>query len=282
MFSLSEPCMRVKRHELITFLSESFLMALKHLSFTATVKILGIILFVAGIFCNDGNPIEDIDTTVDADGNVYTTVKIGNQEWMVENLRTTKYNDGSDIPIVEDGDKWHNIILSENNNPAYCFYDNATDSDSIKKYGALYNWYAVNTGKLAPVGWHVPTEADWDTLQNCLIADGYNWDGTKTDNKIGKSLASKIGWYASTDTGDVGNDETANNSTGFTTYPGGHRGLNGFFCCKGDEAIWWSSTEGGRSNSYGLDRYVNYGIPGFGYDLDAKEEGYSVRLVKDK
>jgi uncharacterized protein (TIGR02145 family) len=256
-------------------------MVIKHLSFTAAVKIAGILLFVAGTFCNDGNPVEDINTLVDADGNVYTTVKIGNQEWMVENLRTTKYNDGSDIPLVEDDDEWYNISLSDNNNPAYCFYYNTTDSDSIKKYGALYNWYAVNTGKLAPVGWHVPTEADWDTLQSYLITNGYNWDGTKTDNKIGKSLASRTDWISSIDTGDVGNDLITNNSTGFTAYPGGCRGHNGFFCCKGDEAIWWSSTEGGMSNRYGLDRYVNYGIPGFGYDLDAKEGGYSVRLVKD-
>src|SRR4030043_168747 len=129
----------------------------------------------------------DISGTVtDADGNVYQTVKIGNQVWTVENLRTTKYDDGSAIPLVTDSAAWAALTT-----PGFCYYNNTTNADNIKKFGALYNWHAVNTKKLAPKGWHVPTEAEWITLENYLIANGYNWDGTKTENKIAKSMAAK-------------------------------------------------------------------------------------------
>jgi uncharacterized protein (TIGR02145 family) len=95
---------------------------------------------------------DSISTVKDADGNVYHTVKIGNQVWTVENLRTTRNNDGSAIPHVTDGTEWAALTT-----PGYCFYDNMSNVDSIKEYGALYNWYAVDTKKLAPAGWHVPS-----------------------------------------------------------------------------------------------------------------------------
>ena len=86
----------------------------------------------------------------DQDGNFYKTVTIGTQTWMAENLRTMKYNDGTNIPLVTSGIAWNNL-----NTGAYCNYNNTTNSDTIATYGRLYNWYAVNTGKLAPKGWHV-------------------------------------------------------------------------------------------------------------------------------
>ena len=85
----------------------------------------------------------------DKDGNVYTSVTIGTQVWMVENLKTTKYNDGTPIPNVTDNTEWSNLTT-----PAYCWYDN--DITKKNPYGALYNGYAVRTGKLCPTGWHVP------------------------------------------------------------------------------------------------------------------------------
>ena len=93
-----------------------------------------------------------VDASItDADGNVYTSVTIGTQEWMVENLRTTKYSDGTSIPNVTDGDEWSDIETA-----AWCNYDNSSTNDAT--YGKLYNWYAVETGKLCPTGWHVPTD----------------------------------------------------------------------------------------------------------------------------
>ena len=129
-------------------------------------------------------------TITDFDGNGYQAVKIGNQVWTVENLRTTKYNDGTAIPYVTDSAAWVNLTT-----PGYCYFNNMVNADSIRKFGALYNWYAVDTKKLAPAGWHVPTDAEWDTLENYLIANGYNWDGTTDSNKIAKSLAAKTDWY---------------------------------------------------------------------------------------
>lgn len=97
----------------------------------------------------------------DIEGNVYTSVKIGTQTWMVENLKTTKYNDGTSIPLVTDNAVWKSSL-----SPAYCWYDN--DISNKEPYGALYNWFAVNTGKLCPSGWHVPTIDEWSVLEQFL------------------------------------------------------------------------------------------------------------------
>ncbi|MDD4729737.1 MAG: FISUMP domain-containing protein, partial [Dysgonamonadaceae bacterium] len=129
------------------------------------------------IFYKALNPV----TVTDIDDNVYHTVTIGTQVWMVENLKTTKYNDGTSIPLVSDGTAWSNLAT-----PGYCFYNN--DAANKSTYGALYNWFTVNTNKLAPTGWHVPTDAESTTLENYLIANGFNYDGTTTGNKIAKSM----------------------------------------------------------------------------------------------
>jgi len=111
------------------------------------------------------------DTVRDIDGNLYQAVRIGNQVWTVENLRVTRYNDGTPIFHESDQSEWGSLLI-----PQYCYYENTTHRDSIKKYGALYNGYvAVDTVKsVAPAGWHVPSRAEWDTLENYLIANGYN------------------------------------------------------------------------------------------------------------
>jgi hypothetical protein len=93
---------------------------------------------------------QDAGTVTDIDGNVYQAVKIGNQVWTVENLRTTRYNDGTAIPYVTDNSAWANLTT-----PGYCYYFNDSTANA-DKYGVLYNWYTVNTGKLSPAGWHVP------------------------------------------------------------------------------------------------------------------------------
>jgi hypothetical protein len=114
----------------------------------------------------------------DIDGNVYKTVKVGNQEWMAENLRVTKYNDGSDIQLVMDSDVWTKLVT-----PAYCWYDSNLMYNKIK-YGALYNWHTIdpsNQKKLTPEGWHVPTNNEWivspfEELE--IVAEGYrDYDG---------------------------------------------------------------------------------------------------------
>jgi uncharacterized protein (TIGR02145 family) len=214
-------------------------------------------------------------TVTDTDGNVYQTVKIGNQVWTVENLRTTKYNDGSAIPPVTDGGSWAALATS-----GYCYYGNTANADSIKKFGALYNWYAANSKKLAPPGWHIPTDAEWDTLRNYLITNGYNWDGSLTDNKIAKAMAAKADWSTSTSSGAIGNDLTFNNRSGFSALPAGFRDNSGSFINIGNVGHWWSVV--GVVASGVFDRYLNYDYENIDrLNIDYfKTCGFSVRLVR--
>jgi uncharacterized protein (TIGR02145 family) len=214
----------------------------------------------------------------DIDGNVYTTVKIGNQVWLTQNLKTTKYNDGASIPQAPADSAW--IIMDT---PSYCWYGN--DSAAYKAaYGALYNWHTVNTGKLAPAGWHVSTDAEWDTLENYLLFHGYTWDGT-TDSTIGKALAAKAYWDTSDFKGAIGNDLTKNNSSGFSALPGGSRNEagnsynNSYYGDIGKKGSWWSTGQineaeaGNRSMSAdgsAVDRSQKY-----------KFYSFSVRCVRD-
>ncbi len=217
--------------------------------------------------------ITSAGTLTDIDGNVYHTVKIGNQVWTVENLRTTRYNDGTAIPHVTDNSSWENLTT-----PGYCYYGNDSTANAVK-YGALYNWYAVNTGKLAPAGWHVPGLAEWDTLKNYLIANGYNWDGTTTDNKIGKSMAEKTDWYLSSGQGNVGNGLSSNNSSGFSALPGGYRLNDGDVSNIGSNGHWWSATEYGAADA--CNRYLYYSNGNLSRSNYSKAFGFSVRLLRD-
>src|SRR5512145_3018407 len=157
-------------------------------------------------------------TLTDIDGNEYKTIKIGDQTWMAENLRTFKYNDGTKIPNVTGKTEW-----SELTSGAYCTNNNTAKNDSIATFGCLYNWHAVNTGKLAPKGWHVPTKDEWSTLIDYLIANGYNFDGSTTDNKIALSLTSSSSWELSDTPGAPGSTGNLSyiNKSGFTALPAG-------------------------------------------------------------
>jgi uncharacterized protein (TIGR02145 family) len=213
----------------------------------------------------------------DADGNVYQSVRIGNQVWMTENLRVTKYSDGAAaVPYDTTTAGW-----TSGTTPKYCFYNNTTSTSSIKKYGALYNWYVIdpaNPKKIAPTGWHVPTDAEWDTLQNYLIAKGYNWDGSTTGNKIGKSMAAKTDWQTHTSAGKVGCDLAKNNRSGFSALPGGIR-FNGTFTFQGGHGDWWSATAANASSAW--DRYFHSELDNLGRVSFSKSSGFSVRLVRD-
>jgi uncharacterized protein (TIGR02145 family) len=212
------------------------------------------------------------DMVRDADGNLYQAVRIGNQVWTVENLRTTKYKDGTAILKVTDS------VAT----PAFCYYKNTTNADSIKKFGALYNWYAVDTKKLAPAGWHVPTDSEWTVMEKYLVLHAFNWDGTTNTsvyNKIAKSLAAKTDWYAYTTTGKIGCDLTMNNRSGFSALPGGCPACNGGFYIYGSYGIWWSSTEGDASDAY--HRNLFYGNDYLNRGYYNKSCAFSVRLIRD-
>jgi uncharacterized protein (TIGR02145 family) len=217
---------------------------------------------------------DQIKTVTDIDGNVYTTVTIGTQVWMAENLKVTKYRNGDAIPNVTDNTQWQSLTTG-----AYCNYDN--NATNANTYGRLYNWHAVGTGNLCPTGWHVPTDAQWATFRDYLIANGYNYNGSTGGNQTGKSLASATGWQLSTLPGTVGNTDypQKRNATGFTALPSGTRNLNGAFGNIGELAIWWLATDNG----------IIAGVVFIWYDsataIDASNElknfGHSVRCLKD-
>jgi len=175
-----------------------------------------------------------IGDCVDIEGNAYKTMLFGDQEWMIEDLKTTKYNDGTPIKIVECGKCWSNLKT-----PAMCYYNN----DSLKNI--LYNWYAVDTGKLAPKGWHIPTHEEW----------------TKAEKYIKK------------------------NHRLFNALPGGYRNVDGNFYIQSDGGHWWSATEYDASNAwnrhlYDRDEYLYR--DGYLYrDYDNKSCGFSLRLARD-
>jgi uncharacterized protein (TIGR02145 family) len=213
----------------------------------------------------------------DADGNVYQTVRIGNQVWTVENIKTTKYNDGTEITHVPDNSEWSNLYETGSATGAYCYYENSPANGA--KYGALYDWDAVNTGKLAPEGWRVPTDADWDTLETYLIANGYNWDKTTTGSKIGQSMAAKTDWCISTEKGSIGSDLSNNNTSGFSALPGGYRYQNGSFQVQSFYGYWWCATEYDASDAYC--RVLGCYGGGMGTSNSTKRRGFSVRLLRN-
>ena len=178
----------------------------------------------------------------DIDGNTYDYLTYGDQVWTVENAEMVTYRDGTEIPQVTDANEWSNTTTG-----AWAYYNN----DPTKP--RLYNWFAVmgihdndpNTPnkEFAPEGWHVPSDAEWTTLEEYLIANGYNYDGTTTGNKIAKSMASTTGWFGFTELGAIGNDQSLNNSSGFNAFPEGFRDDYGSFSYEGYNAFFWSSTE---------------------------------------
>jgi len=220
---------------------------------------------------NTGTPSDQNDQVTDADGNIYSTVTIGTQVWMVENLQTTKLNDGTAIPL---GSTW-----TYPTTPVYCWYN--SDIANKGSYGALYDWYAVNTGKLAPTGWHVPTDAEWTTLENYLLANGYNYDGTTVGNKYAKAMASTSYWTSSMYTGVPGSVDypTFRNKSGFNAVPAGTCNVLGAYYYMATSTYWWSSTESSATEAK-MRSIVNnaFDVKSGSY---SKCTGFSVRCIKN-
>jgi len=179
-------------------------------------------------------------TVSDIDGNVYPTISIGTQLWMAENLKVTRFNDGTPIPLVENNMQWFNLAFTS----AMCYHFN--DSAIGQDYGALYNWNVIsNALNVCPTGWHVPTDSEWNTMAFYL------------DNTVDTSLAGAVG--VGTDIGiqlkesgtaywDVGNIGT--NSSGFSAFGGGYRESNGDFEDLNNWGYWWTSTSAPQSKAY--------------------------------
>lgn len=233
------------------------------------------------ISCSKDDPAPEPTSVTDIEGNVYSIVKLGNQTWMAENLRVTKLNDGTPIPTETNNTSWS--ILTT---PAYAAYSH--NQGNLTKFGALYNWHAVNTGKLCPKGWHIPTSDEWADMEYYLASNGYNYDGSLTaeraqaSSKIAKSLATVSGWTSSTKVGAVGNTDfqEARNKSGFNGEPGGYRHHPGNFDSINNTAYWWTASAGQAQNSARLIAIYHSEANVWRHDV-SPNRGVSCRCVKD-
>jgi uncharacterized protein (TIGR02145 family) len=235
---------------------------------------------ISGIYSTVITDIPTVDKTItfnfivctDGDNNNYPTIKIGNQVWMAENLKTTKFKNGT-APILNEtvNEVWRTLLT-----PAFCWCNN-NEAEYKATYGALYNWYAASSGNLCPAGWHVPADAEWTTLTNYLTQNGYGYPGGA--DQIAKSMAATWGWTTYAQAGTPGNDQLSNNSSGFTALPAGYRADGGVFVLHGLHGFFWSSEEFWSGEARGLG--VTYFNTTVFRDRFYNHYGFSVRCIKD-
>ena len=218
-------------------------------------------------------------TITDRDGNTYNTVQIGTQCWMKENLKTTKYADGTSISQGS----------SNSTEIAYWYYPNSSSSNKAT-YGLLYNWKAVMRNSssssanpsgvqgICPTGWHVPSDAEWKQMEMAVGMSQSSADNTGYRGTIAAKLSGNTGWSSSTNANAAGNlSASGRNSTGFSALPAG--GYSGNSTGFGLSAYFWSATE--YDSSYAWERFLNYSCAGVGRDRPTKGSGRSVRCLRD-
>jgi uncharacterized protein (TIGR02145 family) len=204
----------------------------------------------------------DVSFIYDTDGNYYNTVLIGEQCWMKENLKTTKYRNGTPIENPTNNSGWQNNTIG-----AYAWYDN--DISWKDSYGALYNWHAVKSiHGLCPNGWHVPTDAEFTTLTNYL--GSLNVAGGKM-----KSPRTVPDPHPRWESPNIG----ATNESGFTGFSAGWRFSNGEFNYLGYIGYWWTSSSYSIYSAY--NRYIYFNGISVYRDFFSKADGYAVRCLKD-
>ena len=220
--------------------------------------LLVLLVFISSCIKRDNNYIffyPEPATVTDADGNVYHTIYVKGQTWLVENLKTTHYHNGDTIAHVPGGSAWGSLKTG-----AWCSYNK--DTGKVSTYGRLYNWYAVNSGKLCPYPFHVPFDFEWQNLADTL-------GGIAGAGGILKEAGSAH-WQ---------NNTGATNLYGFTARPGGCADSAGIFRELGTRGYWWSSTP--YSVYYAWPRFMRSEDGGiYRYDM-RKESGFSVRCIRD-
>ncbi|MBN2273632.1 MAG: fibrobacter succinogenes major paralogous domain-containing protein [Bacteroidales bacterium] len=208
------------------------------------------------------NSFDKGEKVYDVDGNPYRTVKIGDQTWMTENLKTTRFSDGTAIEHIGEFSMW-NLVR----HPARCWYNN----DSLKhkdKYGALYNWYAVNTDQLCPAGWHVPSDSEWIALKEYVIKAGV------AKFEEGSALKAKKAWNMQYDKSAI------TDAFGFSALPAGERGSVRDFDKMHYATYWWSSTSWSRLYAWSFALVSDNDI--ITRSQTNKSSGFSVRCIKDR
>jgi uncharacterized protein (TIGR02145 family) len=218
------------------------------------MKLTNIIFLVVILPCI-GLTILQAQTVKDIDGNVYHTIKIGNQVWLVENLKTTKYRNGDSIPKIIDNRQWTGLATGA--------YSDIPGNNLI--YGKLYNWYTlIDSRNICPDGWHVPTDAEWENLIDFL--GGKEIAGGKLKEK------GETHWIS---------NNGATNLSGFTALPGGFRSnSDGSFYIFRERGFYWSISEHGASKAGTIFFYGNKNIVSLVGDY--KKAGFSVRCIKNK
>jgi uncharacterized protein (TIGR02145 family) len=213
-------------------------------------------LLIFTFSCNKDEPPPGPVT--DIDGNSYKTVRIGDQIWMGENLKTTRYSDGTEIQIITDATTWNGLKTG-----AYCWYKN--DGSLYRDtYGAIYNGYAAGNDMICPAGWHVPEKDDWLKLRE------FNGDSIKGGGKLKE--AGTVHWLTP--------NKEADNSTNFTALPAGMRYFEGSFASLSTFTGIWSSTGTGTKDLWYMSLY--YGDAAFTMGHISKNHGFSVRCIKDE
>ena len=221
-------------------------------------------------------------TMNDQDGTSLTIETYCTKVWTSAPAENVTYRDGTPIPQVSEERFWEITAQNDLRTGAWCYFNN----DPTKR--KLYNWYAIKgihdeasltdpslRKEFAPAGWHVPTAAEWTELENCLIAGGYNYDGTTSGNKIAKSMSGTTGWNSSNVAGSPGNDQGSNNSSGFNAIPTGFRMTDGGFANGGDVIGWWIGDSDGGC------RYIGIGSPELLFHNFQPTDGFAVRFIKD-
>jgi len=217
--------------------------------------LLGVMLTVIPYGCSKSE--ESSAPVSDAEGNSYKTVKIGSQIWMAENLKATMYNDGTNIPQIKEGDEWSDLTEG-----AYCWYNN--EEVSYKDtFGALYNGFAIASGKICPVGWHIPAVEEMKVLRESL------GDSIKAGGKLKE--AGTVHWLSP--------NKGADNSSGFTALPAGFRYFEGTFSSVSSYTSIWSVTKVANDELWYAGLY--YADAAFVLDHRNKKHGFSVRCLKD-
>jgi uncharacterized protein (TIGR02145 family) len=238
---------------------------------------------IAGTSYGEGTSFKTLEanTMIDGEGNLYRTITVGGKEWMAENLKVTKYNDGTAIAKPEDNEQW-----AANSSGAYTIYPHSyisdidSDEQMVAAYGIHYNWYAVDNPKgLCPVGWRIPTDTDWTDLTN-QITGSTDLIGNKLKSR--RQINSPLGGnYATTEHPRWEENSTywGTDDYGFSALPSSYRFSSGTWLNIGFTGRWWTSTSLGDSNAWF--REITYDYGQITRTVDAKNYGLSVRCIRD-
>lgn len=227
----------------------------------------------------DGQPCRDAATVTDYDGNVYATVQLGTQCWMKENLRTTHYANGTSISLG----------YNTSSTTAHRYYPDE-DASNVPSFGYLYNWAAVmgnfssstsnpsNVQGICPDDWHVPSNAEWAQLTD-YVSSQIEYICGNDEDQIAKALTSADGWRNSTTSCAVGNDQSSNNTTGFSAVPAGK--YTDRYIYFGSDTHFWSCTKSTSHDSRAIQRGFLFSNADISRSDHYKYYGYSVRCVRD-